>query len=175
MARMCADHALDHPEMLEEPRENQHIPQIYEHDQQYRWNVEVPTPAAQPWIGFNVIHSILSEMQVVHSPDFIQANSAEVYLQRGQEVHNQLINLVPGIFLNSFRILSPEEEGQWPNIVWDFQCFVNGLNVTSHGGNHKISFDWNIEELYDEDALLCFKLITVEYTGPFQLQEIPQY
>jgi hypothetical protein len=68
---------------------------------------------------------------------------------------------------------------QWPNIVWDFECFDDGLNATSHGGNHRISFNWGVREIYDEDALsrlrvTRLRVITVEYSGSFELEAIPQ-
>ena len=82
---------------------------------------------------------------------------------------------MPGIFLYSFRILSQVDANQWPHIVWDFECFQNGLNVRSHGGNHRISFNWDIEEYYDDDDVLSrLRVITVEYSGPFELEEIHQ-
>jgi hypothetical protein len=167
-----ADHALLDP-MLQEPPENQHTPQIYEY-QRYTWNVEAPTPQTQPWIGLNLIYRILTEMQTLHSPDFIQNNSNEFRQASFERLRNELIDRVPGIFLNSFRILSQVDANQWPNIVWDFECFDDGLNVISHVGNHMISFNWDIEEYEDDDGLSRLRVITVEYTGPFELEKVPQ-
>jgi hypothetical protein len=169
-----ADHALLHP-VLQEPPENDHIPQIYNY-QEYRWNVDAGTPNFEPWIGLDLIYSILTEMQTLHSPDFIRNNSNEFRRANLERLRHQLINCVPGIFLNSFRILSPVDANQWQNITWNFECFENGLNVISHIGNHRISFNWDNEEYYDEDTDFTSRLrvITVEYTGPFQLERVPQ-
>ncbi len=186
---VCAQHPRD--PMLEEPQENQHIPQdppqdpmleepqevqhmqhMYEYDQQYRWNVDVATPQTPLWIGLNRIARILTDMQTL---DLTRPLDSQA---RYAELSNELIINVPGIILNTFRILSQGEAREWPHIVWDFECFQNGLNVISHqdGGNHRISFNWGTEEYHDEDddVWSTLRVITVQYTGQFELEKIPE-
>ena len=165
----------EHPHPQQE-QEQQEQPTIYYYVQAYRWNVMQQTPNAAPWIGLNLMYSILIQIHNLSNDDSNPDNNNNTFdnNQRMLQLQHQLINRVSGIFLDSFRILLPVNAHQWQNIVWDYDCRPNGLYVTSQDLSHHISFHWDIEERNIEGERLQMTVITVEYTGPFQLEEIPQ-
>ena len=164
------------PAAQEAAQEDEHMPQEYEYDRQYRWNVSVPTPRARPWIGLNQIQRILNEVCELHSPESIRNNTPEYTHRRHNQLSTELQDNVPGLFLQSFHIVSPEEANLWSPIQWRFECFPNGLDMTSltsPGRIHEIAFHWDIEEYTDEDdAVSRMQVVTVQYTGPFELEQV---
>lgn len=163
----------DEPAAQEAAQEDEHMPQEYEYDRRYYWNVSVPTPSARPWIGLNQIQRILNEVCELHSPESIRNNAPEYTQRRHIELSTELQHNVPGLFLQSFHIVSPEEANLWSPIHWTFECFPNGLDMTSPGRIHRIAFHWDIEEYTAEDDVVSrMRVVTVQYTGPFELEEV---
>ena len=90
------------------------------------------------------------------------------------EYYTSLTQRVPGIFLESFQVLH-ENKVEWRNIVWNYVCYPNGLDLQSGDMWHRISFHWDLEDRhFDEEESVQMTVISVEYNGRFLLLKIDQ-
>lgn len=126
-----------------------------------------------PWAGFKQIHRILQEIQDLFSSESMQNNDFEDIETKHDALGIELNDCAPRIFLQCMQLRSPEAANQWPLIEWRFDCFRNGLNMTSLDKTHRISFNWHpVLEYEDEDGVVRFQKITVLYTGPFEMEQV---
>ena len=128
-----------------------------------------------PWAGFKQIHGILQEITDLRSAESMLNNDLEDIEAQHDELGIELSDCAPRIFLQCMQLRSPEAANQWPLIEWRFDCFRNGLNMTSLDETHRISFHWHdVQEYQDEDDNDVTRLqnITVSYTGPFEMERV---
>jgi hypothetical protein len=158
---------------------HQTYPPLYYYDQRYRWRLSETTPNAAPWRGLEQIRDMLKRIHDFNTEieqAILQKNEIKKIRLQGalNEYYTSLTQRVPGIFLESFQVLH-ENKVQWRNIVWDYVCYQNGLDLQSRDMWHRISFHWDLEDRhFDEEESVQMRVISVEYNGPFQLLKIDQ-
>jgi hypothetical protein len=164
---VCADHALDYSELSGPLR----LQNMHEYSAEVVYRINNPN-ATKICYGLHQIFNIKEDFNHLYSDSFIQNNSADFIQQMRERFLLDLHRFVPMFFLCSFRILSPEDANELPTILWSFNVTKTTITAKSFDQSHSLSFSYFSER----DALdIYWMIVSVKYTGPFQVQPIPQY
>jgi hypothetical protein len=164
---VCADHALDYSELPGPLR----LQNMHEYNEEVVYRINNPN-ATKICVGLYQIAAMKEEFEHLHSDSFIQNNSVNFIQQMRERLSLELHRFVPMFFLYIFRILSPEDANKLPTILWSFNVTKTTITAKSFDQSHSLSFSY----FFERDALgIYWMIVSVKYTGPFQVQPIPQY